>query len=108
IPFFSSSSLRFFHGIQRLINNEEIGAIRGADVYSPASLEPNHVDLTWYGIHGIESLYAVMGPWLQVGDTFLSSGRRGSRRRLGRRKNWNFSRAPRRRNRLWGPGDRRK
>lgn len=71
VPFFSSSSLRFFHGIQRLISNEEIGPIRGADVYSPASLEPNHVDLTWYGIHGVESLYAVMGRGCQSVTRFF-------------------------------------
>ena len=28
---------------------------------SPASLEPHHPDLYWYGVHGCESLYTVMG-----------------------------------------------
>ena len=29
---------------------------------SPASLEKHHPDLYWYGVHGCESLYTVMGP----------------------------------------------
>ena len=29
--------------------------------YSPCSLEATHPDLFWYGIHGIESLFTVMG-----------------------------------------------
>jgi hypothetical protein len=32
-----------------------------AETTSPASLEPHHPDLFWYGIHGVESLFTVMG-----------------------------------------------
>ena len=35
--------------------------VLGADTYSPAALEKTHPDLFWYGIHGVETLYSVMG-----------------------------------------------
>jgi hypothetical protein len=34
----------------------------GADAYSPATLEPTHPDLYWYGVHGVELLYTALGP----------------------------------------------
>lgn len=61
-PFFSASSLRFFPGITKLNNQQEYGEIIAVDAYSPAGLEPHHTDLYWYGIHGVETLYALMGP----------------------------------------------
>lgn len=60
-PVFSSSSLRFAAGAQAL-RNGKIGKILGCDAYSPCSLEATHPDLFWYGIHGVESLFTVMGP----------------------------------------------
>lgn len=60
VPMFSASSLRFSHQTQKA-RNGEFGEILGADTYSPAKLEPSHTDLSWYAIHGIESLFAVMG-----------------------------------------------
>nr|WP_255417289.1 Gfo/Idh/MocA family oxidoreductase [Proteiniphilum sp. X52] len=59
-PLFSSSSLRYVDQSQRL-RNGELGEVLGADCYSPAHLEPSHVDLAWYGIHGVEALFTVMG-----------------------------------------------
>ena len=59
-PFFSSSSLRYTPQNQKL-RNGELGKILGADTYSPASREPSHPDFGWYGIHGIESLFTIMG-----------------------------------------------
>jgi hypothetical protein len=38
-----------------------LGAISRAETSSPASLESTHPDLFWYGIHGVESLFTVMG-----------------------------------------------
>jgi predicted dehydrogenase len=59
-PVFSSSSLRFSKAVQE-IRNGSIGKITGCDAYSPCSLEATHPDLFWYGIHGCETLFTVMG-----------------------------------------------
>jgi predicted dehydrogenase len=59
-PVFSSSSLRFSQAVQE-IRSGSIGRITGCDAYSPCSLEATHPDLFWYGIHGCETLFTVMG-----------------------------------------------
>ena len=59
-PVFTSSSLRFSEGAQAL-RNGSIGRVLGCDTYSPCSLEKTHPDLYWYGIHGVETLFTVMG-----------------------------------------------
>jgi len=62
-PLFSSSSLRYALEIQQLKSSrEEVGAVLGADVYSPASLSLKNPGLFNYGIHGVETLYSLMGP----------------------------------------------
>lgn len=60
LPLFSSSSLRYGTGTDE-IRKGSIGKVMGADTYSPATLERTHPDLFWYGIHGVETLYTVMG-----------------------------------------------
>jgi predicted dehydrogenase len=60
-PTFSSSSLRYAKGAQEL-RGGALGKILGCDAFSPCSLEPTHPDLYWYGIHGCETLFTVMGP----------------------------------------------
>lgn len=60
VPVFSSSSLRYMETAQEVANGK-IGKVLGADTYSPATLEKTHPDLFWYGIHGVEILYTVMG-----------------------------------------------
>lgn len=61
IPVFSSSSLRYATGMQE-IKEGKIGEVKGADTYSPMKFEKTHPDLFWYGIHGVEMLFTVMGP----------------------------------------------
>lgn len=60
VPLFSASSLRFGKTTQA-VRNGAIGQVKRAETFSPAELEPNHVDLYWYGVHGCESLFTVMG-----------------------------------------------
>ena len=40
---------------------EAEGKIKGADCFSPHNQEPTHPEYGFYGIHGIETLYTVMG-----------------------------------------------
>src|SRR5690606_18424970 len=61
VPVFSSSTLRYTPDAQA-IRQGSVGRLLGADSYSPATLEPTHPDLFWYGIHGAEILFTVMGP----------------------------------------------
>ncbi|TDU66538.1 putative dehydrogenase [Prosthecobacter fusiformis] len=60
VPVFSSSSLRFGKDTQE-VRGGSIGRVMQAETFSPASLEVTHPDLFWYGIHGVESLFTVMG-----------------------------------------------
>ncbi len=61
VPCWSSSSLRYALGISDLKKAGTLGDILGCDVYSPCSFEPHHPDLYWYGVHGVEILYTIMG-----------------------------------------------
>jgi predicted dehydrogenase len=61
VPWFSSSSLRFWEETQRLKASTEAGPVAGCDVYGPSPTEPHHPDLMWYGIHAVETLYTLMG-----------------------------------------------
>jgi hypothetical protein len=65
VPVFSSSSLRYMTNMDDIVKNKSVGKILGAETYSPCSLEPTHPDFYWYGIHGIEALYTVMGTGCQ-------------------------------------------
>ncbi|MDR1011311.1 MAG: Gfo/Idh/MocA family oxidoreductase [Opitutaceae bacterium] len=62
-PVFSTSSLRYALAQPALEKaaKTKMGALKGVFVWGPATVEPNHPDLFWYGIHSVESLYAVMG-----------------------------------------------
>lgn len=61
VPVFSASSLRF--GKETIaVRNGSIGKVQSAETTSPAHLDPTHPDLFWYGVHGVESLFTVMGP----------------------------------------------
>ena len=64
VPIFSSSSLRFGKNTQT-VRAGSLGKVASAETFSPASLEKTHPDLFWYGIHGVESLFTVMGTGCQ-------------------------------------------
>lgn len=61
LPIFSASSLRYQPTAEDLAE-ETVGEIVGADTWSPCSTEPHHSKLYWYGIHGVETLFTIMGP----------------------------------------------
>jgi len=60
VPIWSSSSLRYMKDAQSVARGN-LGKVLGAFTYSPAEIQETHPDLFWYGIHGIEILYTIMG-----------------------------------------------
>lgn len=61
VPCFSSSSMRWYPGVME-VAKAEIGELRAAISYGPATNDPHHPSLFWYGIHPTEVLFTVMGP----------------------------------------------
>jgi hypothetical protein len=61
-PFFSCSSYRFHPDIPRLRDNPGVGKVSKVQASSPFNVLAFHPDLYFYGIHGVEALYAVIGP----------------------------------------------
>jgi hypothetical protein len=58
VPWFTSSSLRFSDGMAAL----KLEGLNGVFVWAPGPQEPHHqLDLSWYGIHGVEMMYTLMG-----------------------------------------------
>ena len=80
VPCFSSSSVRFSPGIQELLKNEQLGTIAGAVTWGSCTYQEGTPDMFFYGIHGIEPLYALMGTGcetvtrIQTKDTDVVSG----------------------------------
>lgn len=64
VPVFSASSLRFGKTTQA-VRDGSIGKVLSAETFSPVNIEPHHPDLFFYGIHGVESLFTVMGTGCQ-------------------------------------------
>jgi hypothetical protein len=61
-PCFSSSALRYAPGTAAIVKDTSVGRVLGCDAYSSnAPLESSHPDLFYYGIHGCETLFAIMG-----------------------------------------------
>ena len=59
-PIFTASSLRYIGGAKEIAEGK-IGKVHGADSYGHCYIESHHPDLFYYGIHGVELLYAIMG-----------------------------------------------
>jgi len=66
VPCWSSSSLRFSPGVVDAGDDPNIGGVLGCSTYGPCSLESHHPDLYWYGVHGVEMLFTIMGPGCQT------------------------------------------
>jgi hypothetical protein len=60
-PFFTSSSYRFHPDIPRLRKDPGVGKVLKVQGSSPLNKLEHHSDLYFYGVHGVEALYAVMG-----------------------------------------------
>jgi hypothetical protein len=59
VTWFTSSSLRFAD----VVTSVRTDGITGAFTWGPGPIEEHHhLDLSWYAIHPIEMLYALMGP----------------------------------------------
>jgi hypothetical protein len=66
-PCFSNSSLRYSPGIAGMTNAPGLGHVLGCDAYgNNQSILPGHPDLFYYGIHGCEILFTIMGPGCQT------------------------------------------
>lgn len=62
-PCFSNSSLRYGPATAALANDPKLGRVLGCDTYcNNKSILPGHPDLFYYGIHGCDMLFTVMGP----------------------------------------------
>ncbi len=60
-PCFSSSAIRFIGEVVELRDNPRLGRIVGCDAYSPSMMLEYHSDLFYYGVHGVETLFTIMG-----------------------------------------------
>jgi predicted dehydrogenase len=70
----SASSLRFYPELLAAIKDTTMGQILGCEAFSPAKLEAHHPDLFWYGIHGVEILFTVMGPDIKSVSRVYTAG----------------------------------
>lgn len=62
VPCFSSSALRFSSDVAGLRGNDAVGDVLGCVAWSPCTVHDTMPDLFYYGIHGVESLFTIMGP----------------------------------------------
>lgn len=61
VPLFSCSQHRFSPGFIGMRNHPEVGKVLGCSVYGGCPTEPHHADLFWHAVHGVETLYTIMG-----------------------------------------------
>ena len=61
-PCFSNSSLRYGPATAALANDPKLGRVLGCDTFcNSKSILPGHPDLFYYGVHGCDMLFAIMG-----------------------------------------------
>ena len=62
-PCFSNSALRYGPITAALANDPKLGRVLGCDTFcNSKSILPGHPDLFYYGIHGCDMLFTIMGP----------------------------------------------
>ncbi|MBI2807172.1 MAG: Gfo/Idh/MocA family oxidoreductase [Planctomycetes bacterium] len=61
-PCWSSSQHRYSPGFIGMRNHPEVGKVFGCDVYGGCPTEPHHAEFYWHAVHGIETLFTIMGP----------------------------------------------
>lgn len=59
IPLMSASALRYAEPLAEAL--ESVKEPYGCDCFGPMALEPTQPGLFWYGIHGVEMMYAALG-----------------------------------------------
>ncbi len=75
LPVFSSSATRFAPNARDIVEGRtKVEKVLGADTYCPAGKAIGHPDMFFYGIHGIESLFTVMGPGCREVVRFNTEG----------------------------------
>jgi hypothetical protein len=61
VPIFSSSALRFAKDTEA-VHHGSIGKVNYVETYGSCEIEKHHPDLFWYGVHGVEAMFTVLGP----------------------------------------------
>jgi len=74
VPWFCSSALRFGPSLRNALEHRENDPVLGCDAWSPCPIEEHHPDLYWYGVHGCELLYTVMGPGCETVTRVSTTG----------------------------------
>jgi predicted dehydrogenase len=64
-PMFTASALRFASNTVA-VKRGAIGGVTNAVAYGPCETEPHHPQLFWYGFHGVEALFTMLGPGCQT------------------------------------------
>jgi hypothetical protein len=102
VPFFSCSSYRFTPAVVNLKNSPQVGDILGVATWGPCTYQEHTPDLYFYGVHGVEALYTLMGPRMPDGHPDQITRRGPGQRPLGGWPNWQLPRDPDGRFDLWG------
>ncbi len=61
VPCFTASSVRFAPEVRELADRQALGGITGCETHGPCKPIEFHPDLFYYGIHGVDPLFSIMG-----------------------------------------------
>ncbi|MBM4076956.1 MAG: hypothetical protein FJ267_15105, partial [Planctomycetes bacterium] len=62
VPLFSCSQHRYVPAFSGMRNHPEVGQVTGCSVWGGCPFDPLLPDTVWKGLHGIETLYTILGP----------------------------------------------